>query len=117
MFEFGIRYEEQIEDLGGLDLVLASVGQVGNLAYNEPGSQSSSTTRLMLLDAQSRADLQQFYISSTDVPQSAITMGVATMLSAKKIILVAWGEGKSNIIKEIIEGKVTDAVRFFLATT
>lgn len=110
VFEFGIRYEEQIEDLGGLDLVLASVGQVGNLAYNEPGSQSSSTTRLMLLDAQSRSDLQQFYISSADVPQSAITMGVATILSAKKVILVAWGEGKSNIVKEIIEEKVTDAV-------
>lgn len=110
VFDFCLRYEEKIEELGGLDLVLNSVGQLGNLAYNEPGSQTSSTTRLMLLDAQSRADLQHFYISSSDVPQSAITMGIATILAAKKTILVAWGEGKSNIIKEIIEGKVTDAV-------
>lgn len=110
VFEFCVQFEEKIEILGGLDYVLASIGQLGNLGYNEPGSQTSSTTRLMLLDAQSRADLKQFYISSADVPESAITMGVSTILSARKVVLAAWGEAKSNIIKKIIEEKSTDSV-------
>ena len=110
VFKFCQEYEAKIEELGGLDLVLATIGQVGNLAYNEPGSQAGSTTRLMLLDAQSRGDLQQFYISSADVPVSAITMGIGTVLAAKKVILIAWGEAKSNVIKEIIEAQANDSV-------
>lgn len=110
VFDFCVQFEEKIEKLGGLDFVLASIGQLGNLGYNEPGSQTSSTTRLMLLDAQSRADLKQFYISSSDVPESAITMGISTILSARKVVLAAWGEAKSNIIKKIIEEKSTDSV-------
>ncbi len=110
VFDFCLRYEEKIDELGGMDLVLTSIGQVGNLAYNEPGSQTSSITRLMLLDAQSRTDLQQFYISAADVPVSAITMGISTILAAKKAILVAWGEAKSNVVKEIVESKASDAV-------
>lgn len=110
VLNFCHRYEAKIEELGGIDLFLAAVGQVGNLAYNEPGSQISSLTRLMLLDAQSRSDLQQFYISSDEVPVSAITMGLSTVFSARKVILIAWGETKSNIIKEIIEGKMSDSV-------
>lgn len=110
VFEYCENYERRIEELGGLDYVLVSVGIVGNVAYNEPGSQPSTTTRLMLLDDQSRADLQQFYVSADDVPVSAITMGMATILSAKKVTLVVWGEAKSNIVKQIIEEKATDAV-------
>lgn len=110
VYEFCEQYERKIEEFGGLDFVLVSVGLVGNLAYNEPGSQSSSTTRLMLLDDQSRADLHQFYASPSEVPVSAITMGLATILSAKKIVLVVWGETKSAILKQIIEEKASDAV-------
>lgn len=110
VFDFCNKYEEKIESLGGLDLVVASIGLLGNLAYNEPGSQTSSTTRLMLLDAQSRSDLKQFYVSSSDIPDSAITMGLSTILSAKRVMLIAWGESKAGVIKQIVEGKETDAI-------
>ena len=110
VLNFCQRYEAKMEELGGLDFVLATIGQVGNLSYNEPGSQTSSITRLMLLDSQSRTDLKQFYISSDEVPVSAITLGISTILSAKRVVLVAWGETKSNIIKEVIEGKANDNV-------
>ena len=110
VLNFCQRYEAKMEELGGLDFVLATIGQVGNLAYNEPGSQTSSLTRLMLLDSQSRSDLKQFYISSEEVPLSAITLGVSTILSAKRVVLIAWGETKSNIIKEVIEEKANDNV-------
>lgn len=110
VFEFCEEYERKIEQLGGLDFLLASIGVVGNMAYNEPGSQPASTTRLMLLDDQSRADLQQFYVAASEVPVSAITMGLGTILSAKKIVLVAWGETKSAVIKQIIEEKSTDTI-------
>lgn len=110
VFEFCQNYEAKIEELGGLDYVIASIGMVGNLAYNEPGSQTGSTTRLMLLDAQSRSDLQQFYLSAADVPESAITIGIATFLAARKVVLLVWGETKSNVLKDIIEGKVDDKV-------
>ena len=110
VFEFCQNYESKIEELGGLDYIIASIGMVGNLAYNEPGSQTGSTTRLMLLDSQSRSDLHQFYISAADVPESAITMGISTFLAARKVALLVWGETKSNILKDIIEGKADDKV-------
>ena len=110
VYEFCQNYEAKIEELGGLDYIIASIGMVGNLAYNESGSQTGSTTRLMLLDAQSRTDLQHFYLSSADVPESAITMGIATFLAARKAVLLVWGETKSSILKDIIEGKADDKV-------
>ncbi len=110
VIEFCQQYEQKIEEFGGLDLVLGTIGQVGNLAYNEQGSQTSSITRLMLLDAQSRSDLSQFYMRADEVPSSAITMGLATILGAKKVILIAWGENKAKVIKEIIEGQANDKV-------
>ncbi|MFV0470989.1 MAG: glucosamine-6-phosphate deaminase [Paludibacteraceae bacterium] len=110
VLEFCQNYEQKIEDLGGMDLVVGTIGQIGNLAYNEQGSQTSSTTRLMLLDAQSRSDLSQFYIRAQEVPVSAITMGLSTILSSKNVILIAWGENKAKIIKEIVEGNANDKV-------
>ena len=108
--DFCNHYEELIEQQGGLDLVLASVGLVGNIAYNEPGSQSSTLTRLMLLDNESQSDLKKYFSSVAEVPTSAITMGLATILHAKQVILVSWGEQKSAILKEVIEGKMNDNV-------
>lgn len=110
VYEFCKRYEELIEQHGGLDLVLVSVGLVGNIAYNEPGSQVSTLTRLMLLDNQSQRDLKRYYSSASEVPSSAITMGLATLLNAEQVILLAWGENKSAILKDVIEGKTDDNV-------
>jgi glucosamine-6-phosphate deaminase len=110
IYDFCRHYEELIDQNGGLDLVLVSVGLVGNIAYNEPGSQVSTLTRLMLLDNESQRDLKRYYSSISDVPASAITMGLATLLNAKQVILLAWGEQKSSILKEVIEGKTNDNV-------
>ena len=81
VYEFCRRYEELIEQHDGLDMVLVSVGLVGNLAYNEPGSQVSTMTRLMLLDNESRRDLKRYYSSVAEVPASAITIGLSTLHS------------------------------------
>lgn len=110
VYDFCRNYEELIEKNGGLDLVLVSVGLVGNIAYNEPGSQVSTLTRLMLLDNESQSDLRQYYNSASEVPTSAITFGLSTLLNAKQVILLAWGENKSSILKEVIEGKADDSV-------
>lgn len=104
------NYERFIEEYEGLDLVLLSVGLVGNIAYNEPGSQISTLTRLMLLDHESRRDLRRFYGSPNEVPDSAITVGLSTIQNAKEVILVAWGENKSSIIKEMVQGKADDSL-------
>ncbi len=110
VYEFCRNYDQEIENHGGLDLILVSVGLVGNIAYNEPGSQTTSVTRLMLLDEVSRRDLKQFYASVSEIPLSAITIGLSTILNAKKVILPAWGEYKAGIIKEVVEGKQDENV-------
>ena len=110
VYSFCHKYEADIEQLGGLDLVLVSIGLVGNIAYNEPGSQVSTSTRLMLLDSESRRDLKRFYSSAAEVPEGSITMGISTLLNASQVILLGWGEHKSAILKEVIEGKADDNV-------
>ena len=110
VYDFCRRYEELIDQYDGLDLVLVSVGLVGNIAYNEPGSQISTLTRLMLLDNESQRDLKRYYSSISEVPTSAVTMGLSTLLNAKQVILLAWGENKSAILKDVIEGKTDDSV-------
>ena len=110
VYDFCRHYEELIEQHDGLDLVLVSVGLVGNIAYNEPGSQVSTLTRLMLLDNESQRDLKRYYSSVSEVPTSAITIGLSTLLNAEQVILLAWGEHKSAILKEVIEGKADDNV-------
>ena len=110
VYDFCRHYEELIEQHDGLDLVLVSVGLVGNIAYNEPGSQVSTLTRLMLLDNESQRDLKRYYSSVSEVPTSAITIGLSTLLNARQVVLLAWGEHKSAILKDVIEGKADDNV-------
>jgi len=107
---FCYDYENQIDRKGGLDLVLVSVGLVGNLAYNEPGSNIGSRTRLMLLDNESRRDLKQFYSNSGNIPAYAFTVGLSSIMNAGQVILMAWGEHKANVIKKVIETKADDTV-------
>ncbi len=104
------KYEEKINDLGGIDLQMLGIGRTGNIGINEPGSQFNSNTRLILLDNLSRKDASELYGTVDAVPISAITLGVGTILKAKRIILVAWGEHKSSVIKSAIEGGVTDSL-------
>ena len=110
IFEYCRLYEQRIESFGGLDIALLGIGRVGNIGFNEPGSRLNSTTRLILLDSASRNDAAKIFGSIDNTPISSITMGVSTILSAKKIYLIAWGEEKAQMVKECVEGSITDTI-------
>ena len=104
------QYEQHIKELGGLDVILLGIGRMGNIATNEPGSNITSASRLILIDETSREEMKMSFGSQESVPPCSITMGVSTILSARKIFLTAWGEEKAEIIKKTVEGKVSDAI-------
>lgn len=99
-------YEQQIRDAGGIDLQLLGIGKTGHIGFNEPGSGDDSRTRLVTLDAVTRRDAAADFFGERNVPRQAITMGVATILEAREILLLATGEHKSGIIRRAIEGEV-----------
>ena len=104
------QYEQNIKEFGGLDVILLGIGRMGNIATNEPGSSITSASRLILIDETSREEMKMSFGSQESVPPCSITMGVSTILSARKIFLTAWGEEKADIIKKTVEGKVSDVV-------
>ncbi len=103
-------YEQRINTFGGLDIMLLGIGRMGNIASNEPGSGLTSVSRLILIDSTSREEIAQTFGSNETIPPCSITMGVKTILSARKIFITAWGEEKAEIIREMVEGKVSDAI-------
>lgn len=110
IFEYCRLYEQRIESYGGLDVALLGIGRVGNIGFNEPGSRLNSTTRLILLDNASRNEASKIFGSIDSTPISSITMGVATILSAKKVYLMAWGEEKAPMLHQCVEGNITDSI-------
>ncbi|MFB9898610.1 glucosamine-6-phosphate deaminase [[Hallella] seregens] len=108
--EYCRLYEQRIQTFGGLDAALFGIGRTGNIAVNEPGSSMASNSRLILIDALSREEMSNSFATSEAVPPCSITMGMATILKAKKIFITAWGEEKAGIIKETVEGQITNAV-------
>ncbi len=108
IYDFCIRYEQEIHNVGGIDYVLLGIGQAGNISFNGPGSLMSSVTRLVLLDSDSRKEAAKIFKSVENVPAGVITMGMSTIMNARQIVLMAWGEGKARIIEETVEGKVSD---------
>ncbi|MDL2212945.1 glucosamine-6-phosphate deaminase [Bacteroides sp. OttesenSCG-928-D19] len=110
IFEYCRLYEQRIESFGGIDITLLGIGRVGNIAFNEPGSRANSVTRLILLDTDSRNDAAKSFGSIEATPVSSITMGISTILSSKKIFLMAWGENKAQMIQACVEGNVTDTI-------
>ena len=100
-------YEKKIDDLGGLDFQLLGVGRTGHVGFNEPGSNINSQTRLVTLDHLTRFDAAKAFYGIENVPRKAITMGIKTILSAKRIVLLAWGTNKSEIIQKAVEGSIT----------
>lgn len=102
------EYEAKIEKLGGIDLQILGIGRTGHIGFNEPGSSEKSATRLITLDQVTRLDAASDFFGEENVPTKAITMGVGTILKARRIILMAWGEGKAPIIQKAVEGPVTD---------
>lgn len=104
------RYEEAIERAGGIDLQLLGIGRNGHIGFNEPFSQRASRTRLAMLDPITRKDASSDFFSEENVPTSALTMGLGTILDARKIIIMALGEHKGSIVREAVEGPPTERV-------
>lgn len=103
-------YEQKISDFGGIDIQVLGIGRTGHIGFNEPGSSLKSKTRLVRLDRVTKLDAASDFFGLENVPNRAITMGVGTIMSAKRIILMAWGEGKSEIIQQSVEGAIKESV-------
>ncbi|MDC6361663.1 MULTISPECIES: glucosamine-6-phosphate deaminase [Flavobacteriaceae] len=103
-------YESQIEKAGGLDFQLLGIGRTGHIGFNEPGSHFNSATRDITLDHITRVDAAPAFKGLENVPRKAVTMGIGTIRKAKRIVLLAWGQNKSEIVRETIEGEISSEV-------
>ena len=110
LYQYCIDYEMKIKDAGGLDFQLLGIGRTGHIGFNEPGSHLNSGTRIITLNHITRIDAAPSFLGIENVPRKAITMGIGTVRDAKRIVLLAWGSNKSEIIKETIEGEISTAV-------
>lgn len=108
--EFCARYEQQIRRAGGIDFQILGIGRSGHIGFNEPGSPSHSRTRPITLDPVTRRDAASGFFGEENVPHQAITMGVGTILEARKIVIMAFGEHKAAVVQKAVEETMTDAV-------
>lgn len=108
--EYCQQYERMIKEAGGLDYQLLGIGRTGHVGFNEPGSPRDSRTRLITLDRVTRMDAASDFFGEWYVPRKAITMGVESILSAKRVVLMAWGEGKAPVVRKAVEGEVTTQI-------
>jgi len=104
------RYEEQIRQAGGVDLQLLGLGQDGHIGFNEPSSSLASRTRLKTLTPHTVAANRPGFPTGQDVPRHVLTMGVGTIMEARRCLLVAFGAGKSNAVARMVEGPLTAMV-------
>ena len=100
------KYEQKVN--GNIDLMIMGVGELGQIGFNEPGSYAHSTTRLVQLSYNTRKNQDKFFSNPNEVPKMAITMGLETIMSAKKIVLMMWGEDKAGVAKRLIEGEINE---------
>jgi glucosamine-6-phosphate deaminase len=108
-------YEAAIRDVGGIDLQILGIGKTGHVGFNEPGSGRQSRTRLIHLDTVTRKDAAADFFGEDNVPREAITMGVATIMDAREIVLLATGEHKALIVRRAVEGEIsTDVAATYL---
>jgi glucosamine-6-phosphate deaminase len=107
---FCIEYERKIEAFGGIDLQILGIGRTGHIGFNEPGSHQNSQTRTITLDHLTRYDAAPSFQGIENVPRKAITMGIQTILSAKRVLLMAWGTNKAEIIQKAIEGDISPMI-------
>jgi len=105
-----LAYEKAIADAGGLDFQLLGIGRTGHIGFNEPGSHTNSGTRIITLDYITKVDAAPSFLGIDNVPKTAITMGIATVRAAKRIVLLGWGQHKASVIKETIEGEISSEV-------
>lgn len=106
----GEDYEKAITEAGGIDLQILGIGTSGHIGFNEPGSSFASRTRVKTLIAQTRRDNARFFDSIDEVPMHCITQGLGTILSARHLFLLAFGEGKAAAIAGAVEGPVTSSL-------
>ncbi len=104
------EYERRIDAVGGIDFQILGIGKSGHIGFNEPGSPRNSRTRLIRLDTITRLDAAADFFGEENVPLEAITMGVATILDAREIALIATGEHKAEIVRRAVEGEVSTSV-------
>jgi len=105
--DYVAAYEEAIRDAGGLDLQILGIGRTGHIGFNEPGSARDSRTRLIFLDRVTRRDAASDFFGLDLVPRRAITMGVGSILDARRVVLIAFGEHKADVVARAVEGPVT----------
>jgi glucosamine-6-phosphate deaminase len=110
VFAYCTDYERKIEEAGGIDVQIVGIGRTGHIGFNEPGSSPDSRTRMVALDRLTRRDAARDFRGEANVPAYAITMGIGTILEARQILLLAWGESKAPILRTAIEGPETEAV-------
>ena len=103
----GADYERALTDAGGVDLQLLGIGTDGHIGFNEPGSSFASLTRVKTLTEQTREDNARFFDSIDDVPRHCITQGLGTIMRARHLVLLAFGEGKAQAVAGAVEGPVT----------
>ncbi len=106
----GADYERAILAAGGIDLQILGIGRTGHIGFNEPGSSFASLTRVKTLTQQTRIDNARFFDSVEDVPMHCITQGLGTIMRARHLVLLAFGEEKADAVAGAVEGPVTSSV-------
>lgn len=104
------RYDSVIEALGGIDLQILGIGVNGHIGFNEPSDEFSHKTHVVELDEKTRISNSRFFEKMSDVPDKAVTVGTETIMSAEKILLLANGEAKKDIIEKAVHGEITPRV-------
>ncbi|HEY5228952.1 MAG TPA: glucosamine-6-phosphate deaminase [Opitutaceae bacterium] len=104
------EYEERIRAAGGIDFQILGIGRTGHIGFNEPGSARRSRTRVVTLDSLTRRDAAGDFGGEENTPRRAITMGVRTILEARRVVLMAWGQHKAEIVRDAAEGPVTPQI-------
>src|SRR5438067_983941 len=108
--DYCARYEQLIRRAGGIDLQILGIGRTGHIGFNEPGSTRTSRTRMVTLDPVTRRDAAGGFFGEENVPHQALTMGVGTILEARRVVIMAFGEHKAPIVQRAVEGPVTDVI-------
>jgi len=103
-------YELQIRKRGGVDLQILGIGKNGHIGFNEPDLKFEATTHMVKLDQETIKDNARFFATVEEVPKYAISMGIKTIMNAKKIILLIHGSNKVGIVKEALYGKITPQI-------
>jgi len=110
LYDYCAAYEKAITEAGGMDIQLLGVGRTGHLGFNEPGSPTTTATRVVSLDKLTRIDASEVFLGLENVPPKALTLGIETIMSARQVYLMASGSVKATIIREVLEGEVSTRI-------